>query len=177
MSQDGMLGEVKIFAGNFPPRGWAFCEGQIMSIEQNNALFSILGTTYGGDGQKTFALPDLRGRSPIGAGQGPGLSSFSDGQVTGAEQVTLTTNQLPAHTHGATATVNASNDVGKEAKPRDNVWSAGDHYDDQVSITMAADTVQVNIQNTGGSQAHENRPPSLAMRWIICINGTYPYRD
>ncbi len=177
MSQDGMLGEVKIFAGNFAPRGWAFCEGQLMAIEQNTALFSVLGTTYGGDGIRTFALPDLRGRSPIGSGQGPGLTGFRDGQVTGAEQVTLTTNQLPVHTHGATVKVNASNSVGSKMQPEGNVWSESEHYDAQANTTMAANAVQVTVQNTGGGQAHENRPPSLAMRWIICINGTFPYRD
>src|SRR4051812_19628298 len=98
------LAEIMIFAGNFAPRGWAFCNGQILSIAQNTALFSLLGTTYGGNGQTTFALPDLRGRVPIGVGQGPGLSSISLGEVGGTENVTLLTTQMPMHDHTATVT-------------------------------------------------------------------------
>src|SRR5690606_18132066 len=97
------IGVVKIFAGNFAPRGWAFCQGQIMSIAQNTALFSLLGTTYGGNGQTTFGLPDLRGRVAIGTGAGPGLTNIVGGQVGGLEKVTLTINELPAHTHVATS--------------------------------------------------------------------------
>ena len=97
------IGQITLFAGNFAPRGWAFCNGQLLSIAQNTALFSILGTTYGGNGQTTFALPDLRGRVPVHAGQGPGLSNYDLGQQGGAESVTLTTAQMPAHTHPANA--------------------------------------------------------------------------
>src|SRR6478672_10112699 len=93
------LAEIIMFAGNFAPRGWAFCQGQILSIAQNTALFSLLGTTYGGNGQTTFALPDLRGRVPVGTGQGPGLSNYDLGQVSGSESVTLTVSQMPAHNH------------------------------------------------------------------------------
>lgn len=101
---EGYIAQIILFAGTFAPRGWAFCQGQILSISQNTALFSLLGTTYGGNGQTTFALPDLRGRAPIGTGQGPGLSSISLGQMAGTENVTLLITQLPAHTH--TVTVN-----------------------------------------------------------------------
>ena len=177
MSQEGMLGEVKVFAGNFAPKGWAFCAGQLLLIAQNSALFSVLGTTYGGDGRTTFALPDLRGRSPIGVGHGPGLNSYVGGQQLGTEQVTLNANQIPAHTHDAITMVNASNNDSVTREPQSGVWAAGAPYDIQANTTMADNAVQVTVKSTGGSQAHENRPPSLAMHWIICIYGTFPIRD
>src|SRR5436309_9371210 len=101
------LGEIKIISWNFPPKGWTFCNGQLLAINQNQALFSILGTTYGGNGQTTFALPDLRGRTPLHFGQSPGLSSYTEGQVGGTEAVTLTQNQMPAHTHAVKAAATA----------------------------------------------------------------------
>jgi microcystin-dependent protein len=181
MSQEGMIGEVKVFAGNFAPRTWAFCEGQLLAISQYTALFSILGTIYGGDGRTTFALPDLRGRSPISAGTGPGLSKYSEGQRIGVEQVDLSANQIPSHTHGASTTVNANNASGSSSTPGGGVWSGsaeGDNiYGSGSNTTMATDAVEVTVQNTGGGQAHENRPPLLAMRWIICIEGTFPSRN
>src|SRR5690349_24008377 len=111
------IAEIVLFAGNFAPRGWAFCQGQILSIAQNTALFSLLGTTYGGNGQTTFALPDLRGRVPIGTGQGPGLAPIDLGQVAGNPSVTLTVNNMPAHNHQATTTVavTSSNPTSEEA--------------------------------------------------------------
>ncbi len=101
LADDGFLGEVRMFAGNYPPRNWAFCDGQLLSIAYNQNLYSIIGTNYGGDGRTSFALPDLRGRAPISAGTGTGLSSYNIGQIGGAETVTLSENQLPQHTHSA----------------------------------------------------------------------------
>src|SRR3954470_22596670 len=110
---DPFIGQIILFAGNFAPKGWAFCSGQLLSIAQNSALFSLLGTTYGGNGQTTFALPDLRSRVPIHAGQGPGLTNYVQGEQTGVENVTLTTPQLPAHTHA----VNGVASGGNQASP------------------------------------------------------------
>ena len=113
---EAFIGEIRMFAGNFPPRGWQFCQGQLLSIAQNTALFSILGTTYGGNGQTTFALPDLRGRYPMQPGQGPGLSPRTLGEQGGSETVTLISNQMPAHTHSHTA----SGAQGDQVTPEGN---------------------------------------------------------
>ncbi len=178
---ESMIGEIKIFAGNFSPRSWAFCEGQLLPISSNTALFSILGTAYGGDGITTFALPDLRGRSPIGPGAGPGLTNYSQGQKVGVEKVTLTENQMPSHTHAATATVNADSNAGSSTSPDNAVWA--NHAEDvnafgaTQNTTMAADAVAVANAPSGGGQAHENRPPQLAMHYIICLEGIYPARS
>ena len=182
MSQEGFIGEVKVFAGNFAPRSWAFCEGQLLPIAQHSALFSILGTIYGGDGRTTFGLPDLRGRTPISAGNGPGLSSYREGQHVGAEFVTLSTAEIPSHNHSASAVVNANDSDGVATTPSGNAWSGSSEGDNiynssDSGTTMASDAVQVTVNPNGGSQSHENRPPRLAMRWIICLEGTFPSRD
>ncbi len=178
---EGMIGEIKMFAGNFSPRSWAFCEGQLLSINSNQALFSILGTTYGGDGRTTFGLPDLRGRSPIGPGTGPGLTSYSPGQRVGAESVILGEGQIPAHTHVATATVNADSNAGSSTSPDNAVWAS--HTEDINSFgttqntTMATGAVTVTNAPAGGGQAHENRPPQLVIHYIICLEGAFPSRN
>lgn len=186
---NAMIGTICIFAGNFAPRNYALAQGQLISILSNTALFSILGTTYGGDGQTTFGLPDLRGRVPIGAGNGPGLSNYSLGQKSGAQTVTLNTNQMPAHNHAATATATAvlmgnsgqgNTDTptgGVPARlPREDLYSTN-----APNVNMHADavdvTVNVTTSNTGGSQSHDIRQPSLALNFIIALVGRFPSRN
>lgn len=162
------LGEIRLFAGNFAPKGWAFCDGQLLPISQNTALFSILGTTYGGNGQTTFALPDLRGREPIHAGQGPGLQSYTLGESAGEEAVTLNVNQLPAHTHAQPAT-NADEGTNK---PGSAVPAKGGVYaGSSDGTTMSPTTV------SGGSQPHDNRSPYLTVSFIIALQGIFPSRN
>lgn len=183
---DEYIGIVKMFAGNFAPKGWAFCQGQLLPIAQNTALYSILGTTYGGDGVNTFALPDLRSRVPVGVGQGPGLSTYVNGQLGGVENVTLTLPEIPMHTHAAQEKVSAS--AGTTNNPVNNYSAAS-----QVQIDRSAPPVPVNsytgtstgsaaadtisILPAGGNQAHTNMQPYLGMNYIICLFGVYPPRD
>jgi microcystin-dependent protein len=164
------LGQLMLVPYNFAPQGWAFCNGQIMSIAQNSALFSLLGTTYGGNGQTTFALPDLRGRVAINSGQGPGLQNYSLGEVAGSESVTLLSTQMPAHTHLVGASTGSA-----QATP-DNAFPGSDGstqiYDMAASTTMNPQM----IQPAGGSQPHENRQPYLVLNYIIALQGVYPSR-
>lgn len=185
------IASIIMFGGNFGPRGWALCQGQILSIAQNTALFSLLGTTYGGNGQTTFALPDLRSRVPVGQGQGPGLSSYSLGQQAGTENVTLTTAQMPAHTHTATATstLNASTTKATLQTPvADAVFGkAVDNVGTAVPLIYCpagtaatvplagAGTVTNSI--TGGSQPHNNIQPYLCINFIIALEGIFPSRN
>lgn len=186
------IGQVILFAGNFAPRGWAFCDGQLLAISSNTALFSILGTTYGGDGRTDFALPDLRGRSPIGAGSGPGLSTISQGETTGVESVSLTVNELPAHSHGATATTNvtvtmkANSAAADSKKPsgralaraNQSIYNSSDTNVDlkEGSVVTTANTT-VAVSDTGGGQSVFTRSPALGMNWVIALEGMYPPRD
>lgn len=162
------VGEIRLFAGNFEPSGWAFCNGQLLAISQNDVLFSLIGTTYGGDGQNTFAVPDLRGRVPLHAGSGPGLSPRLIGELGGNENVTLTVNQIPQHTH----LVNAATGVGHLAEPQAAVPAANrdfPEFDTNTNLSMAP-----AVQNAGGSQPHENMPPTLCVSFIISLYGIYP---
>lgn len=171
---DPFLGEIKLFAGNFAPRAWAFCDGQLLPISQNSALFSILGTTYGGDGRSTFALPDLRGRAPIGPRNGPGLSSYREGQKGGQEHVTLNTTEIPSHSHS----VNAVSSAGNNAAPQNNLLANTVGFDREYS--NASPDVQMNsrmINNSGGNQSHENRQPFIAINYIIALQGVFPSRS
>jgi len=178
---DPFLAQIVMFGGNFAPRGWAFCDGQILPIASYSALFSLLGTTYGGDGRTTFALPDLRGRSAIGARQGAGLPDFTLGQRGGEVSVTLNQSQIPSHSHAATAMVNATNARGNSEYPDSNTWASRsrdrDYSDSTPDVTMNADAVTVQIGNTGSSQAHNNMPPFLAVNYIIALQGTFPSRN
>jgi microcystin-dependent protein len=168
------LAEIKIFAGNFAPRGWAFCEGQLLPISQNQALFSLLGTTYGGDGRTTFALPDLRGRTPIGPGNGPGLSSYREGQQGGQEHVTLTASEMPNHGHA----VRAVNTVGNNADPTGRLLANTSGLDREYSNATANTSMSSSmIANAGGNQSHENRQPFLAIYYIIALQGVFPSRS
>lgn len=176
---EGYIAEIRLFAGNFAPRGWAFCQGQILSIAQNTALFSLLGTTFGGNGQTTFALPDLRGRTAVGTGQGPGLPAINLGEMSGEPTHTLIITEMPAHNH--TATLNVSPDVGDQPSPVGNVLAqeaAGAtavYANTSPTSSMRNNTVTVGI--AGGSQPHNNMQPYLGMNYVICMEGIYPSRN
>lgn len=173
------IAEIRIFAGNFAPRGWAFCNGEILPISQNTALFSLIGTTYGGDGRSTTALPNLEGRAPMHPGRGPGLTTRRLGQRGGVEMVTLTEAQLPNHRHDMQAVQRTQATRGNSLDPAGNLLATpetGTAYVDDVAadhVTMATDM----IGNTGGSQAHNNLQPFLTMNFIIALVGLYPSRS
>ena len=163
------IGQLMCVGFNFAPRGWAMCQGQLLSIAQNSALFSLLGTTYGGDGRVTFGLPDLRGRSPIGMGQGPGLQNYVQGEMVGSESVTLIGSQMPIHNHLVSC---ASGDPA-DTSPVGTVPAGGASYSPTANNVMN----QNMIQPSGGSQPHENRSPLLALNWIIALEGVFPSRS
>ena len=178
------IGQIMLFAGNFAPRGWAFCNGQLLSIAQNTALFSILGTTYGGNGQTTFALPDLRGRVPISPGQGPGLPNYTLGQMSGETNHTLIITEMPAHNHAAQVTTRAYDEGfgggGDGSVPTNRYWSSvasGAPYNSTTNTTMNAGAVQAVIGVAGGSQPHNNMQPYTAINYIIALEGIYPSRN
>lgn len=166
------LGEIEIVGFTFAPNGWATCDGQLMSIAQNTALFSLLGTQYGGDGIHTFALPDLRGRMAIGFGQGPGLQPFNVGDAGGEEQVTLNITQIPAHTHQAIASSTPANELGVGG----NVWGTTSVFL-YSSNSPSAPMNSLAIGSEGGGMPHENRPPFLVMNFIIALQGIFPARS
>ncbi len=168
------LGCISIFGFNFPPRGWATCDGQLLPINQNQSLFSLLGTTYGGDGRTSFGLPDLRGRAPMHAGNGAGLSSRTLGQRLGDERVTLTTAQIPPHSHAANAsTVNATAATPQGNLPAPTVGSFN-VYGDPANLTPGAPG-QVN--EGGGGGAHNDMQPYLALNFCISLVGIFPSRN
>jgi microcystin-dependent protein len=177
------LGEVQIFAGNFAPRGWAFCDGQLLPIAQNTALFSLLGTTYGGDGRTTFGLPDLRGRAAMHPGRGPGLASRRLGEKVGTETVTLTTAQIPSHSHtGTTSTtkIDLSTNVG--TSDTSDGRHIGNHLgafneDATPDAKLGGVTSGTTINNIGGGQSHNNMQPSTTVNYIIALQGLYPSRS
>jgi len=178
------LATILLWPCNFAPRGWAYCAGQILAISQNTALFSLLGTTYGGNGQTTFALPDLRGRVPVGAGQGPGLSSYNLGQVGGSETVTLTLNQMPMHAH--TFTVSASNVKATVSTPAASNSLAAPYDTVNLSPIAGYNTTAPNTAlnvgpNTtgiaGGSTPTPIMQPYLGLNYIIALEGIYPSRS
>ena len=180
---EGTIAEIRMFAGTFAPRNWAFCAGQILSIAQNTALFSILGTTYGGNGQTTFALPNLQGRYPVQPGQGPGLSSISLGEVSGTETQTLTVNNLPAHNH--TALASGFYMGGKAERPGTTDTPVANYhsilpntnlYSTTADVEMAAMNVPP-LANSGSSQPISLREPYLGMNYIICMFGIFPSRN
>jgi microcystin-dependent protein len=166
------LGEIRMFGGNFAPAGWAFCNGQILSISANDALFALLGTTYGGDGTTTFALPNLQSRIPIHQGQGVGLSTYVIGQSSGVENVTLTTQQMPQHTHAA----NADSGSGGVSNPASSFWASSPNTKQYSPSTNAAMAVGATSL-TGGSQPHQNIMPYLAISFIIALQGIFPSRN
>lgn len=165
------IGQIMAFGGHFAPRGWAQCDGQLLPISQYSALFSILGTTYGGDGVTTFALPDLRGRAPVHMGHGPGLTQRNLGQKFGEEKVTLTTSQMPAHSH----TVTCSTSRGTSGNPAGNVLGGDPDLPYEPSGGQIMSTSM--IHDTGGNAPHDNSQPSLALTYVIALQGIYPSRN
>jgi microcystin-dependent protein len=171
------VGEIRIFAGTFAPLGWAFCDGQLLAVSQNDALFALLGTVYGGDGRTTFGLPDLRGRIPIHYGQGPGLSSYAIGQGDGVENVILTTAELPAHEHSLVANSAAANvDIPNGAVPADSTQPTDPLANHSYKDNAFTDEVMSHTNLTGGSQAHNNMMPYLCASYIIALFGIFPSR-
>lgn len=163
-----------MFAGNFAPRGWGFCDGQLLAVSQNDALFSLLGTIYGGDGRTTFGLPDLRGRVPLHAGSGPGLSPRRLGAKAGTEQETLVVNTLPSHGHGP---IRATGDSASQRGPGGQILASTasqDIYrDDEIDTSLSSSAVT----NVGGSGSHTNLMPTLCVNFIIALFGIYPSRQ
>lgn len=194
---EGTLAEIRGFAGNFAPRAWAFCQGQLLAISQNQALFSLLGTTYGGDGRTTFALPDLRGRAPISEGHGPGLTQRPLGQRSGTQTNNLTQNQMPSHFHSAVFTqtsgvmaVGASTTDATEAEPgptlslgladaggNSAIYTTGAEDTNLKPGGTVAVTGSVQVFPTGASQAINNMQPYLVINWVICLQGVFPSRS
>ena len=174
MSDTPFIGEIKLFAGNFAIFGHAFCAGQLVSIAQNTALFSLLGTTYGGDGQNTFGLPDLRGRIPIGQGNGAGLSPRVIGEISGTENVTLLSTQIPAHSHS----LNCNNATANSSNPANNFPAAQADLTTYAAAGTGASAMKANmISNTGGNQPHTNLQPYLTINYLIALEGIFPSRD
>jgi microcystin-dependent protein len=171
------VAEIRLLGCNFAPRGYAFCRGQILPLAQNTALFSLLGTTYGGNGVSNFGLPDLQGRTPIGAGQGPGLSQRSLGEIGGSENVTLLTTEIPGHTHS----ISASSATGTQAFPTNAVWAASlssrsppPLYSNVTANTPMAPNA---LSAAGGGQPHNNRQPYLGVNYVIALQGVFPPRS
>ena len=169
------VGQLKMFAGNFAPRGWALCDGQLLAVSQNEALFSLLGTIYGGDGRTTFGLPDLRSRIPIHQGQGPGLSSRKLGSKAGTEKETITINTLPSHSHG----LMANTAVGTDTSPTGLMLaqSTVPVYRANPPAASFSDMEANAISALGGSQSHTNLMPTLCINFIIALFGVFPSRN
>jgi microcystin-dependent protein len=174
---DPFLGEVRLFAGNFAPIGWALCNGQLLSIQQNTALFALLGTTYGGNGQTTFALPDYRGRVPIGMGQGPGLSNVNIGEVSGQETVTLTANQIPSHDHDWMVVGTANNAGQEKGGTSASALGSGSLVYSTGATSTTLDPATVQPAPTAPTAGHENMAPYLAINFIMALEGIFPSRN
>ncbi|KGF67333.1 hypothetical protein LL06_23290 [Hoeflea sp. BAL378] len=168
------LAEIRIFAGNFAPHGWALCDGQIMPISQNTSLFSLIGVIYGGDGRVTMQLPDLQGRAPMHPGQGPGLSLHDLGESAGTPSVTLTTSQIPMHTHAVTAQPQGRTTIAADAAPAGNIPAAPSQQAYGTVVNTSFDPRVV--QPAGGNMAHNNMQPYLTLAFIIALQGMYPSR-
>lgn len=169
---DQFVAEIRLFAGNFAPTGWAFCNGQLMAIASNTALFSLLGTTYGGDGRSTFALPNLQGCAPMHPGQGPGLSLHDLGETGGVQTVTLSNDEIPAHTH----LLNVSSQPGSAMSPAGNYLAASTQRN--VGYAASANT-SMHASELGSAAAtpHDNMQPYLALNFIIALQGIFPPRS
>lgn len=165
------VGEIRIFAGNFAPAGWSFCDGRLVPISENDTLFTLIGTTYGGDGVNTFALPDLRGRLPVHQGQGPGLSNYVIGEAAGVETVTLTTSQIPAHTHAMRA---IGDQPGSAVSPGGKLPAQSFNVVPYINDAPTGAFSAGAIGATGGNQPHENMQPFLCVNFIISQYGIFP---
>ncbi len=174
-AQQPYVGEIRMFAGNFAPSGWAICDGSLLSIAENETLFQLIGTTYGGDGENTFAVPDLRGRAPIHQGNG-----YFIGEMGGTENVTLTTNQIPAHSHTVRVTLPVSGEVSNADTPIGNVVGVnaarGNEFNSTSNVSMGkmSYSASPNSSVVGGSQPHENMKPFVAINYIISLYGIFP---
>ncbi|GAA4393150.1 phage tail protein [Hymenobacter koreensis] len=176
---DPYVGEIRAVGFNFAPVGWALCDGSLVQIRTNTALFSLLGTQYGGDGKSTFGLPDLRGRAIVNAGQGPGLSPYPIGTKVGTESETLSLTQMPAHTHGFGGQFNVNTSPGTINEAANNFLSASPQLqfaEEAGTGTMATSIVSGTGEPAGGGQAHDNRQPYLALYYIIATQGIFPQR-
>jgi microcystin-dependent protein len=167
---DPFIGELRNFGFAWAPRGWAVCQGQLLSISSNSALFSLLGTQYGGDGVTTFGLPDLRGRTPLGFGQGPGLANRVTGEAAGTESVTLTQGQLPPHTHSVAGSSSATGKSPAASVP--GFTAGGSSYGTTTDLAMSPGMVT----GGGSGQPHDNMQPFLVTNWCIATEGIYPSR-
>jgi microcystin-dependent protein len=172
------VAEVRIFTGNFAPKGWALCDGQLLPISQNTALFSLLGTTYGGDGKSNFALPNLQGSAPMQAGQGPGLSLRDLGEIGGEQTVTLLQTEMPAHSHSAQGTTDLTT---PNASPTNNLWASGQKgFGNVYTPSVAGQNKPMNPFGTsiaGGNLPHNNMMPFLGLTFIIALQGVFPPRS
>lgn len=172
---DPYIGEIRMFGGSFAPAGWAMCQGQLMPISQNDALFTLIGTTYGGDGQETFGLPDLQGRMPIHAGQGPGISqSYQLGEKAGVESVTLSTQQIPIHNHAFLC----AGDFAQDAQPQNAFFAqinTGSLYIGPADPMQNMNAGMASI--VGGSQPHDNMMPYLTVTFILSLFGIFPQQN
>lgn len=167
------LAEIRIFAGNFAPTGWALCDGQLMAISQNTALFSLLGTTYGGDGKSTFGLPNLQGSAPMHPGQGPGLSLHDLGETAGEQALTLLGSEMPAHNH----TANCNGGTGDQYAPTGFFWATDAGGNNEYAPSGNGNVMAAgSVAPTGGSQPHNNLQPYLVLTFIIALQGVYPPR-
>lgn len=188
---DPFLGMIALMGFNFAPSGWATCEGQVLPIAQNSALFALLGVSFGGNGQTTFSLPDLRGRAAVGMGQGPGLSNYTIGQSGGQEAITLITSEIPSHAHpaaGLTITMSASSDAGTESVPGTNGATAlgaaisnggrpaALYVNATPGVNLQGAAITGNTSTVGGGLPHENRVPYLALNYVIALQGIFPSR-
>lgn len=173
------LGEIRLFGGTFAPRDFAFCNGQFLSINENQALFSLIGTIYGGDGRTNFALPEMRGRVVMGSGQGPGLTNRILGTRFGQEEVALTLAEMPQHTHQFMAsTNNAMTGIGDNAVLANTTQGGKSSYIERTTTPKGSNYLNdETIVDVGANKGHENRQPVAALNYIICIRGTYPSRN
>jgi microcystin-dependent protein len=174
---EAFVGEIRIFGGNYAPVNWRICDGSMLSISNEQVLFTLIGTTYGGDGVNTFALPDLRSRVPVGQGQGPGLTARLIGQSFGTESVTLNSTQLPPHSHALAATAAAAT-----ASSPANALFAAQVDGDKIYVAASASNqpatlASTSVTSTGNGGAHDNVMPSLGVNYIICLNGIFPSRN
>lgn len=181
---EGMIGEIRMFGGNFAPRAWALCDGQLLPINQNSALFSIIGTIYGGDGRTTFALPDIRGRAVLGPGNGPGLPSYKEGQKQGAETTTLSISTMPSHNHSFNLRASSQPPISGQASifsamsvipTTPGVTATANRYAIASNGSMNADAFV--LANTGGGQSFNNMMPYQTVNYVICMQGVFPSRS